>query len=332
MFKHARLKLTLWYLLILMSVTIFFSLIIHQLFLVQVKSFVKEQRFRIERRYGFVQPSEPWDVEFIEAADRRATLTLLLINGGIFLVAGSLGYFLAGQTLKPIQIMVDEQNRFVTDSSHELRTPLTSLKTATEVALRDKKLSVAIARAVLKDNLGDINRLGTLSSNLLRLAQFSLVDKKPIFSKISTRKIIQKALQHVNHLAKSKDISIINHAPNYFLFGSEPDLVDLLAILLDNALKYSRSGASIEIDSKKTSTSLSLSVSDHGCGIAEKDLPHLFERFFRSDQSRTATDGFGLGLSIAKRITEAHRGTLKVTTEPNSGSTFVVELPLSKPV
>ena len=176
MFQKARIKLTAWYLLIIMLVSILFSVVIY--------SGINRELGRFERSHVIIfrderlvppNPPPPVDITKIDtqgltAARTRLTLTLIFINIGIFWIAGLAGYFLAGRTLRPIKEMVDEQNRFITDASHELRTPLTSLKTSIEVNLRNKNMTLAQAKELIKSNLEDVEYLQTLSDGLIRLA------------------------------------------------------------------------------------------------------------------------------------------------------------------
>jgi signal transduction histidine kinase len=330
MFKAARLNLTLLYLGIITVVTLFFSLVTYRLLTAEVDRFARFQRSRIEQRIflenGFPSP----DLDLIKDTKRRIAFGLIFVDGIIIFISGGLGYWLAGKTLRPIQDMLEDQKRFIADSSHELRTPITSLKLATEVALRDKNLSISDTKNVLKDNLFEINKLGSLSEGLLRLAQYDSKKSSSVFSKESIREISDQAVENVILLAKSKKISIENNIKNYFVLGSKTELVDLLVVILDNAIKYSPSDSSIELNSRKTKSSIYLSITDQGQGIPENDKPHVFERFFRSDKSRTGAIGFGLGLSIAKRIVSSHKGTIKVTDNKTGGSVFEVRLPAIK--
>ena len=111
--------------------------------------------------------------------------------------------------------------------------------------------------------------------------------------------------------------------------GNRQTLVELLVILLDNAIKYSPAQSEINLKTVKIDGKLFIHVSDQGIGIDEKDLPHLFDRFYRSDRSRTKTEvsGYGLGLAIAKEIVDRHKGNLKVESHPGQGATITVELP-----
>ena len=327
MFKSARIKLTSLYLAIITLISISFSLVTYRILTDEVDRFSKFQRVRFEQRLHFQNGTPFPDADLINETKSRIALGLILVNGVIIFVSGGLAYFLAGKTLQPIEDMIKDQHRFIADSSHELRTPLTSLKIAIEVALRDKDLSNAEAKTVLKDNLFEVNKLQHLSDGLLRLAQYDSQEHKKTFSKVSPKRIVELALEEVGLLAKNKKITIENKIKNYHIWGSESELVELLVILLDNAIKYSPENTKINLESKKTGNSVYLSIFDEGIGIPETDTPHIFERFYRSDKSRTVTKGFGLGLSIAKRIVDSHKGTIKVNSKQDNGTQFIIKLP-----
>ena len=150
MFEGARVKLTAWYVLIIMIISIGFSAVIFDLVSLEVQRFAVAQRYRIERLYiqddTLLPPVQP-DVDLVNEARHRLFLILLGINGGILIAAGGLAYLLAGKTLRPIGEMVDEQNQFISDASHELRTPLTSMKSSMEVGLRDRKMGIREANS-----------------------------------------------------------------------------------------------------------------------------------------------------------------------------------------
>ena len=330
MFKKARLKLTAWYLFIIMAVSISFSLIIYRVLLLEVLRFERAQRFRIERRINLFEAPIPANPELIEEVKQRIIFRLFILNAGIFILSGGAGYFLAGKTLSPIQEMVDEQNRFITDASHEFRTPLTSLKSAMEVHLRDKKLTLLAAKKLVSENLKDVDKLQRLSDSLLQLAQYQHSDQKVIFGKIDINRIITAALSKIKYSADKKQIKLKYQGQSIIVTGDKEKLTDLLIILLDNAVKYSHPRQTVTVDARKTDGSLLLSVKDDGIGIDKKDLPFIFDRFYRTDNSRTkkSTDGYGLGLSIAKKIAELHKAEISVDSQLNSGTTFILNLPL----
>ena len=129
MFQNARIKLTLWYLLIIMLVSFLFSIGVYKILTREVERFARIQRFRMERGFGENHVILPpnLDSDFVSETKERIAATLSTIDFVILIISGALGYFLAGKTLLPIKSMLDEQNRFITDASHELRTPLTAL-------------------------------------------------------------------------------------------------------------------------------------------------------------------------------------------------------------
>ncbi|MBI3443072.1 HAMP domain-containing histidine kinase [Candidatus Woesebacteria bacterium] len=325
MFHSARLRLTAWYLLIIMLISLSFSLVIYKVLASEVERFARIQRFRIERRLrdGVVDP------ELFAETKRRIALILIAVNGGILFVSGGLGYILAGRTLQPIQDMLDEQNRFITDASHELRTPLTSLKSSLEVNLRDKHLTLKNAKTLIAESIGEVDKLQSLSDSLLELAYYQKANADAGFEKLSLAEIVKKAIARVEPLLKKNHILIHNQIHEVALEANPYGLCDLLVILLDNAIKYSGRGKTITIASKQADGFVELSVQDQGIGIAEKDLTHIFDRFFRADSVRSGSRGYGLGLSIAKKIADIHHASITVKSQLNKGSIFTVHLPPS---
>jgi len=242
-------------------------------------------------------------------------------------MAGGSGYFLAGRTLKPIKDMVDEQNQFISDASHELRTPIATLRAEMEGKLLEKNISNTDARNLINSNLEELERLQKLSDGLLKLTR---VPNNHIryHERVEVFKITEKAIKKTAALAKKKKITIKNNITSLEIWGQEDSLIDLLVILLDNAIKYSPNSSIIEISAKKEGQSVIIAVTDQGMGISQTDLPHVFERFYRADKSRSQAPGYGLGLAIAQKIAQMHMGNIKVKSQPDKGSTFEVVLPV----
>jgi signal transduction histidine kinase len=254
---------------------------------------------------------------------------LIFINGVIFIISALASYFLAGRTLKPIEEMLEEQKRFIADASHEFRTPLTALKSSVEVALMDKGLNLEESKKILKSSLNDIDRLKCLSDNLLSLARHQKGSLNLILEELNIADLIKETYSKIFPLVEEKNISIKIKKQNIALIGDRQRLTDLLVILLDNAIKYTPSGGKVTITAKSKDGQVTLKIKDSGIGIAEKDLPHIFNRFYRADKSRSKTgvSGFGLGLSMAKKIVEDHKGTISVSSTLDVGTIFTVTLP-----
>jgi len=337
MFKKTRIRLTAWYLLIIMFVSVFFSMVIYRFLSVEVERFGQMQRLRIERKlnqpninFRFPVPTTiKADLELVEETKERIALSLIVINGTIFILAGALGYLLAGKTLKPIQEMVDEQNRFISDASHELRTPLTSLKTAMEVNLRDKNLSLENAKILINESITDVNKLQLLSEELLKLTQYEQSNNNLKFETINLSDVIKEAVSKTRLIALKKEIAFNQKIQNHRILGNKYGLIDLIIILLDNAIKYSPKKSEIVISTKVIDGFISLSILDKGIGISEKDIPHIFDRFYRADSARSKSNigGYGLGLSIAKKIVDIHRGSIYIESKLKKGTTVIIHFP-----
>lgn len=344
MFRSARLKLTAWYLLIIMAISIAFSAVIYYGATQEFDRILRMQRYRIEHPEYHVRivPGLPWQIEkepelpepdpqVIAEAKLRVLESLIGVNLIILIFSTLAGYFLAGRTLKPIQEMVDEQNRFITDASHELNTPLTSLRTAIEVNLRKKDLTLPDAKNVLTSNLEEVENLQVLSDELIKLSKYQKPREAVLSEKIVLDEIILQAKEKVGTLAQNKEMQFALQVPQLKMVGDKKSLTDLFVILFDNAIKYSPKGKTVTVKAKQIDGHVSITVADKGRGIPAEDLPHIFDRFYRADKSRTKQEvpGYGLGLSIAKRVVTLHNGTIQAASTVGKGSTFTIMLPLA---
>lgn len=339
MFERARLKLTAWYLLIIMTISLLFSFAIYSSINNELHRFERMQvKFETQLQEGiilyppqdhFIRVVRP-DPTFINNARQRVLLALGIINLAVLFSSGAAGYFLAGRTLAPIKKMVDEQHRFITDASHELRTPITSLRSEIEVGLRKKDLSLTDAKRILESNLEEVIHLHALSDNLLELAQNGKIVDPGHFETVSLSTLVEAAIKKVEPLAAKKQINLVSTGNDKEIQGIPDRLTEVFVILLDNAIKYSPKKSEVTVVSKSGKDTVSVSVTDAGVGIQKEDLPHIFERFFRVSKSRNKTKvpGYGLGLAIAKKIVEAHKGSIIVLSKKPKGTTFTVTLPV----
>lgn len=250
-------------------------------------------------------------------------LNIVVLTGGAFF-----SYFLARKTLEPIEAAMESQSRFVSDASHELRTPLTALQVTNEVALRKKKLTIAEAKDLIGHNLAETIKLRTLSDALLGLAGQG--NSETSKSDLNIAEVIFDVVQTLQPLAESKNITIIHDVPAVHVMASQSALIQILRILIDNAIKYSPDGTSVTL-SVADDHNVTVSIADEGPGIAPEHHDKIFDRFFRVDESRSSlgVKGNGLGLSIAKSIAARHGYDIDLESEEGKGSTFRVTLPKS---
>jgi len=334
MFRSARFKITVWYVMAIMIISLTFSLVIYRTIASDLNQRYVNIENQIKSNFRDLEKIPPVLKNMLRndlrIARQRVYFMLLFANGGIFVLSLLVGYFLAGRTLRPIEEMVEEQNRFISDASHELRTPLTALKTSTEVALRDKNMSAEEARKILEENLEDIGSLEMLSEHLLHLAQYQrgrrVLDLKNINLAESAGRVYKKAAA----VAKNKSIAFEIEARDAWINADAISIEELILILLDNAFKYTPRGGKVLLKAAPAGRYGVLEVTDSGEGISPRDQSHIFDRFYRAERSRSKNriSGFGLGLPVAKRIADLHNGSIKVASRPGHGSTFTVRIPL----
>lgn len=333
MFRQARFKLTGWYLLIIMVISIAFSALIYQLASQEIIRFADSQRNRFERNISdsFPDAAPPGitvDNELINESKQRLLWNLLIINGFILVISGSLSYFLAGQTLLPIQEMTEDQKQFISDASHELRTPITALKTMIEVSLRDPNLSLVDSKKILKDAVSATDQLKNLSNSLLELNR---LDKDHLnLTSVPVKKLIEDSVSKIKPQINRKKINLKLKPIKGNVKVDAQRIEELFVIVLDNAIKYSPKSSTIKFIAAKTKkNNVVFRIIDKGIGISEKDLPHVFSRFYRADNARTKnkTSGYGLGLPIAQKIVNAHCGKIKINSKMNYGTEFIISLP-----
>jgi two-component system, OmpR family, sensor histidine kinase CiaH len=338
LFTQARLKLTLYYILIFLTL----SSVISGLFYYRTSQVLKAEYDRLEHRIqlelrGMMFPQgqrmmlRQIQAEDLDRAKQQIIFQLLRINGILLIVVAASGYILSGFTLAPIEASMKKQKRFVSDIAHEIKTPLTALKTSLEVNLMDKKLPSAI-KTLLKENLEDVIHLDELTTSMLKLSKNT---DEPISStSIPVSQIVDQAVRMTKSQSQTKKIKVIvDPIPaSAVISGDKAALTDVVKILLDNAVKYSPPSTIVTISTTLNQQTVTIKVKDEGNGINKIDIDQIFDRFYRVDPSRSKIKqpGYGLGLSIAKTIVEYHNGTISVSSKPKSGSTFTLTFPRLK--
>lgn len=332
-FTSARLRLTASYVIIVAIVSASFSAIIFQAVTGEIERSFQMAEIRLRTQNDTLLPKQLalqlLDRD-LERAKNSVVVRLVIIDGIVILASGIAAYILAGKTLAPIEESLEEQKRFTSDAGHELKTPLTSLRTELEVAIRDKKLTLKDARKLLASNLEDVVSLQNLSENLMKLNRYAQNQNGQVYENLNIKEVTGVAVKKISAIAKLRKIKIVNNAGNLDVLGERLSLVELLTILLDNAIKYSPDGSKVIVNASIVRKRMTISVTDSGVGISKRDIPHLFDRFYRADSSRnkTGSEGYGLGLAIAKEIVQRHKGDVTVKSKLGEGSTFTVTLPI----
>jgi signal transduction histidine kinase len=318
--------------LILMSLSLMFSIAMYQVASFEVETRLNQFQNSLSQTSNLL-PHQMLGLEFrnvqIEEARENLSVELLYVNLLVFIVGGFGSYYLARRSLLPIEKAHEAQSRFTSDASHELRTPLAVMKMEIEMALRDKNATLTDLREILTSNLEEVNKLNKLAQMLLDLSN---LDHKKL--EISTVNLGKLANNLVKEFKQPTSRIQIKPGKGVIINANETAISELIRILINNALQYSPKDSLIYIDVLKTDTQAKFEITNTGPGITEDKLPHIFDRFYRADSSRTddGQKGYGLGLALAKSIIELHNGEIIASSTPNHATTFTFLVELrSKP-
>jgi heavy metal sensor kinase len=273
-------------------------------------------------------------VETITAAAQRITAGDLTQRIHVHSQSDELGR-LAGTfnaMIARLETSFRQIRQFSADASHELRTPLTVMKGETELALRRSR-PVEDYRSVLESNLEEIDRMSQIVDDLLFLSRTDLGEVKISAVPVQLDAVVKEIHRQAAVLGQNQQVEIVaSTIEPAVVIGDELRLRELVLNLVDNAVKYSLPGGKAEITLTRQADRAVLTVADHGIGIEQKDLAHIFDRFYRSEAARAHTKkGTGLGLAICKWIVDVHHGVLDVHSTPGAGSTFTIRLPIASP-
>lgn len=245
----------------------------------------------------------------------------------------AISWWLSDWALRPVQLAWDQQRRFVADASHELKTPLAVILANLQILQADDGLDDDARRWVestedeaqhMKALVGDLLQLARADETVAGGAQSAMRHED-----VDLSELVESCSLEFDALAFERGCSIEEHVEQGVHVSGDPTwLGRLVRILIDNACKYADPGTSVDVTLATRGSKATYSVHNLGTPIDPEDLPHVFERFYRSDKARSREDagGFGLGLAIAKSIAEAHGGTIAVTSTTDEGTTFTVTL------
>ena len=284
-----------------------------------------EHHLRYLRQTGLLSTRIAFTDSTLEQATLRSLLTgSLLIGLAALAVLFVCSYVLSGAVTRPVGRAWQQQKQFLSDASHELKTPLTVILSSTELL----EQSAAPEQKQYVDNIrAESRRMKQLVEDMLTLSRIQrsdapLPDTAADLSDAAANVALRfEPVAYEAGLTLSYDI-----APGLLVRGDSDKLEQAMAVLLDNAIKYAAPGTEVRLDAVRQGKNACLWVENEGDPIPADKLPHIFDRFYRADESRTDGGSFGLGLSIAKAIVETHRGTIRCDS---SGSTtrFTITLP-----
>lgn len=233
------------------------------------------------------------------------------------------------EMLDRLEDSVRRITQFTADASHELRTPLSLVQTTAELALRRPRTADEY-RDALHDVVLHTERTTSLLEDLLILARADSGKRAFTKAAVDVRDLVQDVSEQMKPLAQHRGIALDWELPGCTatVSGDRGALRRMVIALVDNALKYTVHGGSVHIGLRVEAAQALIEVRDTGSGVAPEDAPHIFDRFYRADKARSsASEGFGLGLAIAREIADAHGGRIELATEHGKGSAFTVHLP-----
>ena len=239
------------------------------------------------------------------------------------------GTILVFRDLTRLKQLERTREEFVANVSHELRTPLSLIKGYVETLLDGARDNPEVAERFLKIIERNANRLDLLIQDLLTISALESEKIKLNLQPVELRSLAGKVLTDLHAKAENKNVELFNDVPELTANGDVNRLDQVIANLVDNAIKYGRAEGSVHVGGKKRDDgALEIFVRDDGPGIPPEAIDRVFERFYRVDKARSRDQGgTGLGLSIVKHIVQAHGGEVRVESEPGKGATFFFTVP-----
>ncbi len=287
-----------------------------------------EYHLRYLRQTGYATTAIAFTDTYLEYTSLRTLLSACSLVGSVALVVLFLcSYLLSGVVTKPVGAAWTQQEQFLSDASHELKTPLTVILSSTELL----EQGAAPEQRQYVDNIrAESRRMKQLVEDMLTLSRVERGDTRlPDTTADLSDAAANVALRFEPVAYEAGHTLSYDIAPGLLVRGDGQKLEQAVAVLLDNAVKYAAPHTEIRLDAVRQGKNACLWVENQGDAIPADKLPHIFDRFYRADASRTSGDSFGLGLPIAKAIVEAHRGAIRC--ESGGGVTrFTITIPVQQ--
>ena len=286
---------------------------------------LRQQDLRFYRQDGMLTAR----IAFMDSSFEQSTLRSLALAGlGLFVLAmavvTALSWLLAGYIARPVEKAWIRERQFLSDAGHELKTPLTVILSSSSALV---ETAVEEQRPYVENIQAESRRMKSLVEDMLTL--WRAEETMPQLQSLSLSELVAEAVLRFEPVSFEAGHMLQYDIENdVCIFGDENSLHRLVSILLDNAIKYAAPDTPIRLTLDKTGKWVILAVENKGNPIPAEKLPHLFDRFYRADESRGESAGFGLGLSIAREIAQKHRGTIAVLSD-ECATVFTVSLPLA---
>lgn len=276
------------------------------------------------------------DLSSERASLRNQALTSLLVGIGGLLAFLVISIFLANLALGPTERAWRQQKQFVADASHELKTPLTVILANTNILLSHPQDTIAQQQKWISHTRDEAERMKKLVDDMLFLARSDAAPQESCFESLDLSDAVWSCLLPFEPIAFERQVTLESEiAEHLMISGDLGQIKQLMLILLDNACKYADAGGTIRCSLERVQEHIVLRVQNSGEPIPAEELPHIFERFYRADKSRARKQeigqgGYGLGLAIAARIAQAHRGKIAAESNAAVGTVITVTLPRGK--
>ncbi len=258
---------------------------------------------------------------------KQIVLTMVSLSPFLALAVAVCGSWFAGNAVKPVEETMELLRQFVADAAHEINTPITVIEASVqtlEATFDDTQVDGNVLAIINRAS----GRMKALGQSLVVLSRMESPDYPPPIDHIELESLAAPVLAECEQLAIPKDIKLSSQPiPKVTVLGNSESLERMLLNLIANAIRYTDEGGAVEVKYQVASNWITIMVEDTGIGIPAESLPHIFQRFYRVDKSRSRSiGGFGLGLAIVKAVVDRHSGEISVKSEVGKGSCFSVTL------
>jgi signal transduction histidine kinase len=278
---------------------------------------------------GYMQVEVP--TKGRDAAVRQFALAMAVMAPAVLLGLGLCSYYVSQKATVSIRQTIDMLRQFMADAGHELNTPLSVINASSE-ALQHKLQKQGASFNEIDVIARSADRMQRIIDDLALLAEIEAPAQSGVtLVATNLHDVIEQGLTEFSYKFEQKGIKLENsEIPQCVVMGAEESLRMMFSNLLENALRYTDEGGVVRVEAQRDASQVQIKVSDTGIGIPDDSLPHIFERFYRVDKSRSrSSGGSGLGLAIVRAIVQAHLGDIRVESKQGSGSQFTVTLPIS---